>query len=914
MCCLNTRLSSKNDFMTGQSIAHYRITAKLGQGGMGAVYRATDTKLDREVAIKVLPESFAQDKERLARFDREAKALAALNHPNIAGIFGIEQTGNSQALILELVEGEDLSERLKRGALPVDEALDVGKQIAEALEAAHEKGIIHRDLKPGNVKLCDDGRVKVLDFGLAKALVGDSSATGPADSISPTITADYTLPGTLLGTAGYMSPEQARGKTVDKRSDIWSFGCVLYECLTGKRMFKGEDTTQILAKILESEPDWGALPQYTPATIQLLLRKCLAKDRKRRLHDVADARVDLEQAIADPTTSFFRLSEEAQTVRTMSFPVFACITLGIAVVAVTLTWFLKPAFPPLRPPPISRLDLNIPDGQRLTESDFSFAVPMALSPDGTLLVYSATTGGQPQLYLRSLDRDKPEPLRGTEGGTSPFFSPDGTKLGFFARGKLKKLFLPDGTPETIGDAPSYLGNGATWGKDGMIIFAPTLGGLAQISSEAHGDKPEILTPPLYDEGEYGHAWPQFLPDGKHVLFEIWGSRASVAVLSLESHKWDTLFPLGQEGSSGVCYLPTGHIVYGNATGLFAVRFDPKHLEVKSDAVSVFDGVHFLNYSGRASFVVSDTGTVVYQPSHLAERTLVWVDRDTGKPIPVTDKRGPYLSPSLSPSDDDRLLYLSFAPENAGIWIYKIDRGTTLPVMKGGLSSAPVWKRDGTQITFASRAAGAYNLTTKSADGSGDAEPLLSGVRRARFPMSWSPDGTLAYYQYDSMSGRDVWMLTPDGEPQPFLTDSYNEGMLRFSPDGHFVAYVSDESGQQEVYLEAYPRRPGGRILISTDGGREPVWSRDGRELFYRNGDQMMVVSTEELATGKPPGKPLPLFTGHYASDLLHDFDISSDGQRFLMIQEDDATARPQFKIILNWFDELNRKMPPASEN
>jgi serine/threonine-protein kinase len=880
----------------GTRLGPYEVVASLGAGGMGEVYKARDIRLDRTVAIKVLPAHLSDDGQRRERFEREARAVSSLNHPHICTLHDIGRENGVDFMVMEHIEGESLAGRLKNGALPLEQALRHAIEIADALDKAHRRGVVHRDLKPGNIMLTKAG-AKLLDFGLAKLTAMESPVP---ESILPTEARPLTTEGSLVGTIPYMAPEQLEGREADARTDVFAFGAVLYEMVTGRRAFEGQNQASLIGAIMGKEPaPISATRPMSPPALDHVVGRCLAKDADERWQSAADLMRELKW-VAEGGSVAAPSAEPAPGPATRERLAWTAIVLALAGVAV---WGLLQGAPSVARP-TSRLVIELPRDQRLADTSFSFAAPMALSPDGTQLVYAATRGGPPQLYLRSLGRFDAEPIAGTEGGTSPFFSPDGQWLGFFAGGRLQKVPRSGGTPQPICEAPSYIGNGITWGADGTIIFAQSLGGLARVSAE--GGHPETLTTPAFDRGEYAHAFPQFLPDGKNVLFSIWGRPHVTGLLSLKSGERRTLIG-GDVNPESALYLGTGHIVFGRpaSSGLLAVRFDPEQLRVLGVPVPVLDRIHVVPYTGwGASVAVSDSGTIVYQPARVTERTLVWVDRQ-GNPTPVSHERAAYLNPSVSP-DGGRLLFVSFTSPSEGVWIHDFDRGSRTRVTKGS-SSTPIWSTDGKQITFASRTSGTWSLSSRSADGSGETETLLDR-ERSQFPMAWSPDGqTLAYYDYGLTTGRDIWMRSAGEEPTPFLVTRFNEGMLRFSPDGRYVAYVSDESGQQEVYVQPYPG-PGERTIVSTDGGREPVWSRDGRELFYRNGDRMMAVPVRTGDTFTA-GKPALLFSGRYAFDLLHDFDVSPDGRRFLMIQEDEEASRPRFHIVLNWFSELERLAP-----
>jgi serine/threonine-protein kinase len=873
--------------MIGTSVNQYQITSRLGAGGMGEVFRARDTRLNREVAIKVLPESFAKDKERLARFEREAKALAALNHPNVAAIYGLEQIGDSQALILELVEGEDLSERLKRGPLPIEEALDVCKQIAEALEAAHEKGIIHRDLKPGNVKLNADGKVKVLDFGLAKAVTADTASVDPD---SPTNTHDYTVPGTLLGTAGYMSPEQARGKPVDKRSDIWSFGVVLYECLTGQRLFTGETVTDSIGALLHKEIDWSLLPPETPPTIQLLLRKCLVRDRKRRLQDIGDARIELEQAITDPSSSFIRLGEGAipttQSKRGMVLRVLAALVLATMIVTAALVWFFRPQPVPSLP---LRVQVTLAAGTQLDTHGRN----LAFSADGRTIAYVARRDRVFQLYVRPLGAFEATPLEGTEGASNPFFSPDGQWLGFFAQGKMKKIPVAGGAADTVTEAAYNAG--ASWGADGMIVFAPSISAVLWRVS-ANGGTPTKLTELDRAKGEYSHRYPQILPGGKVVLFTSlrgfgW-DESNVEAIMLATGERRVLVRGGHTGR----YVPPGYLLYFRAGALFEIPFNPDRMEVGNDKPSVIaDGVLENGGPQSALYAVSRTGTVAYVPTlgggRQFERQLVWIDRQ-GRTEPVgAPARNYHQLSALSP--DGRYVAVTIISGIYDLWLYDLKRDSLTRLTSGPASSlSPVWSPDGRQIAYRNNASGTWKLYLRQVDGIAAPNGPLTASEAADVPLSWSPDGrVLAFERFGDAARPDIWMLPLDGnrKPQSFLQTP--AGGAQFSPDGRWLTYTSDDSDGRQVYIVPYPG-PGQRTQVSTDGGYDPQWNPKGGELFYRNGNREMVVKVT-TGTNFSADRPQVLYEGPEGA-------VAPDGQRFLSVRSPDSSGAPlEINVMMN---------------
>ena len=910
--------------LPGRRLGPYEILSTIGAGGMGEVYQAHDTKLGRDVAIKVLPANFVNDSERLSRFQREARMLAALNHANIATIYGLEQCDGVTCLVMELVSGETLAERVKAGALGIEEALKIAVQIAEALEAAHEKSIIHRDLKPANVKLTPEGKVKVLDFGLAKAFAGDAANDDPSNS--PTLSAAATMQGVILGTAAYMSPEQARGKSVDKRTDIWAFGCVLYELLTGKQAFQGESTTEILATVLKEEPDWKTLPVSMPTKIRDLLRRCLQKDKSRRARDAGDVRMEIEEALAAPATAELTAVAEGATSlgrRTLVLSL-ATLLLGSAITGMSI-WNLKP--PPAPPPrPESRFTITLPPGQQLAVPESGPAV--ALSPDGTHLAYVAREGLTDQVYLRAMDSLEARPIPGTQaatGGTTqidPFFSPDSQWLGFFAGGKLKKVSVSGGAALTICDAVSS--DGVSWGSQGMIAFAPGLIPFLQQVSDA-GGAPQPLT--RLQQGEVYHGWPDFLPGGKAVFFIVtpsggnYRTNGHIAIQSLGAAEHRSLI----DGGVYPHYAPSGHLVYVQGETLMAVPFDPQRLAVTGAAVPMIEGVLQSIGNGDAQYSFSATGSLVYVPGAIqsVQLKLVWVNRN-GSEQPVAAPAHAYLNPRISP--DGRRVAVGIAEQERQVWLYDLSRETmTRFTFQGDNNVTPFWTPDGRRIVFISNKEGPRNLFWQLADGSGGLERLTTS-QFIQIPGSWSPDGQLlAFSEVNGATGYDIWVLRV-GDPsaasgqvrkaQVFLQTKFNEAAPQFSPDGHWLAYVSDESGRKEIYVQPYPG-PGGKWQISTEGGVEPLWNRNGRELFYRSGKKMMAV---EITT-KPSfsaGRPKMLFEGQYQSlptISTPNYDVSPDGQRFLMLKpSEQAQAAPtQINVVLNWFEELKRRVPAGAK-
>ncbi len=870
----------------GTRLAHYEILEAIGKGGMGEVYRARDGKLGRDVAIKVLPEEFAENEERLARFKREAKVLASLNHPNIASIYGLEQSDNIHYLVLELVPGETLAERISRGPIPLEEALDIATQMAEALEEAHEQRIVHRDLKPANVKQTEDGKIKVLDYGLAK--VFQEEAPEADSSMSPTLTRDATRVGVILGTAAYMSPEQAEGKKVDKRTDIWSFGVVLFEMLTGKKMYSGETVPETLASVIKDEPGWSSLPSRCPGHVRALLSRCLTKDPQLRLRDIGEARI----ALSGTTTDSPPLETRPPAPLWQRALPWA-LTVAVAALAVALAvWNLRPVLSL----PVTRTVVALQADEVIPRTAI---LPLAFSPDGSHMVYSAQKGSDPpQLYLRPMNSLEGEGLSGTEGGDSPFFSPDGRWVGFFAGGQLKKVSIAGGAAMTISstdDSPQ----GASWGADDRIIFGTWAArDLLQVSAD--GGTSEALTSSDASAQDSFVGWPEILPESHAVLFDYGGA---IMVQRLDTGERKVVV----RGGTFPHYLSSGHLVYQQAATLMAVPFDVDRLEISGSPVPVLEGIRSPGIRGGAQFAVSRTGTLAYLPGFVDESasTLVWVDRlGVAEPLPAPPRQ--YEYPRVSP-DGQRV-----AVALGDIWVYDVARdGLTRLTFEGTNSTAPVWSPDARRIAFFSIREGP-DIFWQMADGSGGAERLTS-TDYPTSPTSFSPDGQLlAFTESNPETGRDIWVLNlADRETHLFLSTRFEETAPMFSPDGEWMAYSSDESGQREVYVQPYPG-PGGKWQISTNGGHEPVWNPEGGELFYRSGSSMMAVALD-MESGFTAGTPQILFEGPYVPTAFSFpfYDVSADGQRFLMLAPvaSQTGGATQIHVVLNWTEELKRLVP-----
>jgi eukaryotic-like serine/threonine-protein kinase len=914
----------------GSGVGNYEVQEMIGAGGMGEVYRARDQKLRRTVALKLLPAQSSFDPERRERLEREARMLAALNHPNIATIHGLEEAEGKRFLVLELVEGQTLAERLKRGSLPAEETLELCRQIAEGMEAAHEKGIIHRDLKPANIKVTPEGKVKILDFGLARAFHDEQL---PADlSRDPTLTEQMGHHRAILGTAAYMSPEQATGKPVDKRTDIWAFGCVLYECLTGKRAFAGETMTEIFAAILNSEPDWQAFPMATPWRVKDLLHRCLRKDPRDRLHDIADARIEMQEQMALPQEPL----PEPQRLRFGWLIAATMTTLVIGLlIGPAVMKHLNPGAS-LVPRPAVRSLVRLESGQWLEGQRFhppyGFDHPtrtaMALSSDGRFIVYSAVKENpgvedKPRLYLRRLDQLEAKPIAGTEGGSSPFLSPDDRWVGFWADAKLMKVPVEGGVPAVLCDVPWPFG--FSWGTDNQIVFAPGWNsGLSRIS--ATGGMLENLTRPDRSKGEFAHRLPCCLPAGKRVLFTImqhaWDMHPRVAVMDLATRKWRVLL----EDAADARYVATGQLAFLRQGTLMVVPFDLNRLEVTGQPIpavaNIVQGLNTKNtYTDTAAgqFSVSAAGSMVYTAGGLppdSQNSLVWVDRQ-GKAETIAPFSVPFCSPRLSP-DGQRIAYSTLGMEWSA-WIFDLNRGTATRLTSEGLADWVIWSPDGLRVAFGWHKTGVRNIYLQPVDGSSPMERLRQSEYQ-QFPGSWSPDGeTLAFVEsHPENGGNKIYLLNVrNRQVTPYLNSRFNERSPEFSPDGHWIAYVSDESGRLEVYVQPFPVSQG-RWQISNEGGTEPLWARDGKELFYRSvtpGSQTSQAWSVDVQTGSgfSASRPRLLFeqSGYALRIPIRGWDISPDGKRFLMVKLEERKSQPLTEMVLvqNWFEELRRLAP-----
>ena len=895
----------------------YEITSALGAGGMGEVYRARDTTLGHNVAIKVISDAFTYDVERIARFQREAQILASLNHPQIAAIYGLEEANGRQFLVLELVDGDTLADRLSAGALPLAETVAIARQVADALQAAHEKAIIHRDLKPSNIALTRDGHVKVLDFGLAKALAPDPASAAAGDpSHTPTITspARITAAGMILGTAAYMAPEQAKGRAADKRCDVWAFGCVLYEMLTGTRAFEGENVSDTLAAVLRGEPDWAALPATVPAPVRTLIRRCLEKESRQRIADISVAQFVLDDladaASADAPGSSATVAPRPPLWRRMAILSGAWLV-GLAM-AGTAAWF---AVRSTAPPRVSRLLITPPSAAALAVD----RPGLALTPDGTRLVYAGANNTA--LFVRALDQLDATSLTGLGLPYGPFISPDGLWIGFFdGVSALKKVSITGGPAVTLG-RPDGTALGASWAPDGTIIFATNLRttGLQRIADA--GGEPTVLTRPNRAGGEDDHLWPEILPGGQAVLFTITATtggldKALIAVLDLRTLTQTVLI----RGGSDARYVSSGHLVYAAAGALHAVAFDLARLAVVGTPVKVLPEV--LTRPGvGADVAVAANGTMVYvsgEGSADGLRSLVWVDR-RGHETPIPAPPRDYSFPRLSPDGTRLAVYI--ADQGIDIWLWDLSRAGSLTraTFDPGVDIFPVWRLpDGRQLLFSSSRAEAVNLFTQAADGSGDVTRLTRSPN-IQHATSVSPDGTrLVFTETAKTTGQDVMQLRLDGTRAvtPLVQTPSDERNGEVSPDGRWLAYEANDSGPFNIYVRPFLDVSSGYWQVSMDGGTRPLWARNSQELFYLSATgALMRVGVAHGPTWAPTA-PTRLFEGRYgaaASQTGRTYDIAPDGKRFLMIKAggaaDQTAVATSLVVVQHWVEELKRLVP-----
>jgi eukaryotic-like serine/threonine-protein kinase len=876
----------------GTKLGPYEIVSPLGAGGMGEVYRARDSKLGRDVALKVISEQFANDPERMARFEREAKVLASLNHPNIAHIYGLEDSGGVRALVMELVEGQTLAERIARGPIPLEETLSIAKQIAEALEYAHERGIVHRDLKPANVKITPDGTVKVLDFGLAKAIEENSGVEEIGNS--PTLSMGATRAGVILGTAAYMSPEQAKGKSADRRADIWSFGVVLYEMLSGKQMYGGETAPETLAHVITKEPSWEGLPSTTPTAIRNLLERCLTKDPKARLQAIGEARIIIERYLANPaasTSSIERISSERPSSRRI---------LPWAVAAIGVLIGLLVAWAPWRNPSdaavTARLSFVSPPNLPFNDSQPDTAV---VSPDGKKLTFTARSPeGRTQLWLRQMDSVDAQMLPGTDYAIEPFWSPDSRSIAFGSQGKLKRVDLAGGTAQPLCDAARL--TGGSWNSKGVIIFGPDYRSALYQVPDTGGD-PKVVTVKNSDRGDDQHSNPVFLPDGNHFLFRININPGPKGIWagSLGSQVVTQILP----DNTIVAYSPPGWLVFVRNEVLVAQEFDAGNLKLKGEPVSLVVKTPGLIGGTGGTFSVSRNGVLVWNGAWEHDYQLVWFDREgkqTGVVGPVVRQTRDGQQPRLSP-DGTRVVI----KRDNDIWVIDLTHGIPVRLMPG---QSPIWSPDGKKVALLDGA----GLSLMPANGMGEAETLLEGVNP---PADWSADGRfIIFWRRGDKTRSDIWVqpLFGDKKAYPLLNSVFDEKNPRLSPDGRWLAYSSDESGDPEIYVRSFT--PDGKAgadkkRISTNGGSQPIWRHDEQEIFYVAPDnQLNAVSVKKNGTELEYGAPKSLFKARSPNftGVFWPYDVTADGKRFLIGTLIGESKSPPPTVILNWTAELNK--------
>jgi serine/threonine protein kinase len=893
----------------GARIGPYEVVSPLGQGGMGVVYRARDTQLLRDVAVKLLPEHFANDSERLGRFQREAQVLASLNHPNIAQVYGFQQTSNSGAIVMELVDGETLADRLRRGPIPVDETISIAKQIVDALQAAHSRAIVHRDLKPANIKITSDGKVKVLDFGLAKAFAGEDSAADPSNS--PTLMSQ-SLAGVIVGTAAYMSPEQARGSSVDARADIWAFGCVLYEMLTSKPVFTGNTVTDIIAKVIEGRPNWDLLPDDTPLLVRTLLASTLTKERSARLQHIDDARVFLNSMLVAEVA---RTPQGAEHSRRGNY-----LAVGITAAAILAALFFAVVYFRQAPGQASQIRFEF---STRTATGSQPDTP-AISPDGQSIAYTVQNEGKTSIWIRQLGDLNAKPLAGTENGTSPFFSTDGRQIGFFADGKLKKISVAGGPPTALAD--TMLPIPGSWNRDGQILFASVAGtNLPRIVrvSESGGAVTPVTKPDT--SANVGDVFPQFLPDGRHFLYVSTTNDGAQMELYAGSLDDDTRVHISSHGrlarNFAGRYAPPGYLLWSREGNLIAQRFNAKRLTLEGDPITIVDNA--------GPFWVSEQGTLVYRNltalAALGGSTqLVWADRN-GKLDAPFGEAADHNSIRLS-RDGRRVAFDSVSGNNRDIWVTDLVRGVTTRLTSDPAEDFnPEWSPNGEQIVFASRRNnGVLHTFVRSSIAVGSEEALLTADPDIfDGPDDWSPDGKYVAYVRGpaKISGLiDIWIkpMFGDGKPFPYVqSKTLIQANSRLSPDGRWLAYTTNESGINQIVVQPFPDANGGKWQISANGGIWPAWRADGRELYYIALDaKLTAVPINNAGRGFNPGQPVALFQTPIIlpSGLSpHHYDVNADGTRFLFLAPVNITASGSpvtadtITTIVNWPAALNAR-------
>jgi eukaryotic-like serine/threonine-protein kinase len=861
----------------GTRLGPYEIAAQIGVGGMGEVYRATDTNLKRQVAIKVLPLSLAGDADRLARFQREAEVLASLNHPNIAAIHGLDRRDGHTALVMELVEGPTLADRIGQGAVPLDEAIAIAKQMAEALEAAHERGIIHRDLKPANIKLRPDGTVKVLDFGLAKAADPASVVASGLATLATITSPAMTQVGMILGTAAYMSPEQARGRAVDKRTDIWAFGCVLFEMLAGVRPFDGEDVTEVIGAVIHKDVDWARLPRSTPAAVRTALGRCLEKDPKKRIRDIGDVALALDGAFASPTASMPSAPTQRRSRRLVLLTAAMAIVAAVAAVA---GWLARAP----EPPDVVAFTVDTPR----TGDPASFAH----SPDGKILAFTQSdSSGIQRLWIRSLDSPDARVIPGTDQALNPFWASDSRHVGFFAGPTLKQVDIDGGIPQTVTNTSPTLSVGATWNERGVILFSRAGAGIMRVA--AAGGVPEPVT--TLKPAELAHAWPSFLPDGRHFVYlRVQDtSRGELVWRDLDSGEERIVRPM----SSKALYSSTGHLIFRNDGPVVAQRFDPATGAVSGGVIQIAAAT-YSNGPTRTALALSAAGVLAFRnfEGDTAKAQLTWVDKD-GKTLSTVGPPADYRNVVVDRADAHAVANTVIDAQD--VWMFDFKRATTSRLtFDAAVDSDPIFSPDGDVVAFYStrNPAGIYRKTSSGAG----AEQLLAETGLQSWPRDWSADGRFILYQKNS----DLWVVPLDGDKKPFayVDTAVRESDGRFSPDGRWVAYTSDETGRNEVFLQDFPKK-GTKFQVSTAGGSEGRWRRDGRELFYLAADGYLMSVDVTLAPAFALGVPRRLFNTQMTNLGLtaqRRYGVSADGQRFLINLPLAGVTIEPITVTVNW--------------
>ena len=890
----------------GSRIGPFEVLSALGAGGMGEVYRARDERLGRDVAIKLLPASLANDGQSLARLEREARTLAGLNHPNIAAIYGLEEGEGLRALVMELVEGETLAEHIRGkggiGPKPMaaEEALPIGKQIADALEYAHERNVIHRDLKPANVKITPEGAVKVLDFGLAKVISDPESIAPVSASNSPTLSAMATQAGIILGTAAYMAPEQAKGKPVDRRADIWAFGCVLYEMLAGEKPFSGETVSDVLAAVIRGEPEWTALPATTPPAVERLIRRCLQKDPRQRLQAIGDARITIEEILsgdsAGATVAGAPIVGTAQPSRVRRVLPWALGATTLICAGIAAWLVFRPA-PQLN---VVRFELAPPANAQLV-----LGGEMSLSPDGRVLAFvTQPASDKPTtLWLRPLDSVSAHPIPGTDGAVGPFWSVDSQQLGFEAAGKLMKLAISGGTVQTICDVDGF--TGATWNREGVIVFS-NAGSLYRVAET--GGEPSLAVAPDASRHETSLGFPEFLPDGKHFIFQALTGTSNDNILEAGALDSKTVKSIGQMDAQAY-YAAPGYLFYTDQRTLFARPFSARALRFTGPALPITQNVARMPYYNFSYFSVSSAGVLAYQDVAVGGlNQITWFNR-SGEKLGTIGQVEIHTAPALSP-DGSQFAVATGDFGKRDIWIYDLRRGTASRLTSGPADATnTTWSPDGTQIVFSSNPHGPYDLYQKSANGLGSAQIFFQNQQQKHLD-DLSSDGR--YGIYDTAAGNtELWALPlfGDRKPFPFVQGDFHATSAVFSPNSRYVAYMSSETGGYQIYVQNFPQQ-NGKWQISAAGGLQPEWSHDGKELFYLASDgKLMAVDVNTNAPNFQAGIPKPLFqtqleTGYLGRNM---FVVSPDAQRFLILAPASAFSESEpINVVVNWPSLLKR--------